>query len=173
MKKYLIAMSAFAFVALIFTSAGHSEYSDAVIEKLKINSTEIPDGFVYGQVPDFAKKVLKENPWLMDRDAIKHLTGRIYPGGDSNQVNKIHMTILADKEHPFGDDIVCYIILYNDARTAKDEIVKVNEYVGFNSDRSIALVRDNMVIYLCVDDVNHYHYIREFANMLEHRLESL
>jgi len=161
------------FVALVFVNYGSTEYSDNVIEKLKISTNEIPEGFMFGKVPDFAKRVLKDNPWLMDRDAIKFLTGRIYPGGDFNQVSKIHMTILADREHPFGDDIVCYIILYNDAKTAKNEIMKINEYVGFNSDRSIALSRDNMVVYFCVDDINHYHYIREFADAFQSRLESL
>ncbi|HOO70474.1 MAG TPA: hypothetical protein PK926_01855 [Spirochaetota bacterium] len=173
MKKGYVSLLVIIMVAFIFVFRGSTEYSTDVIEKLKISSGEVPEGFVFGKVPGFAKNVLKDNPWLMDRAAIKHLTGRIYPGGDSGLVNKIHMTIIANRDNPFGDDIVCYIIIYNDARTARSEIAKVTEYVGFNSDRSISLARDNMVIYFCVDDINHFHYIREMADKAQSRLESL
>jgi hypothetical protein len=173
MKKQCLLPIFLALVVGAFAADGRSEYAADVIDKLKIESTEIPEGFMYGRIPGFAQRVLKDNPWRMDRDAIKHLAGRIYPGGNSAVMNAIHMTIIANADNPFGDDIVCYIILYNDSRSAKAEIAKVVEYVGYNSDRSIALVRDNMVVYYCVDDVDHFHYIREMAERTRSRLESL
>jgi hypothetical protein len=61
---------------------------------------------------------------MMDRPAIKKLTARIYPGGDYNRIRGMHMTIMSRKKNPYGDDIVCYIILYKDASSAKEELKK-------------------------------------------------
>ena len=32
---------------------------------------------MYGMIPDFAKKILKGNPWNMDRAAIKKLSDKL------------------------------------------------------------------------------------------------
>ena len=173
MKKTTIITLTLLMVAMVFNDTAFTRYTADSIDKLKLVNTDVPEGYVYGKIPGFAQKVLKANPWSLDNYAIRRLTPRIYPGGDYNKIDKIHMTILASRDNPYGDDIVCYIILYRDNYSAKNEIVKINEYVGYNNDRSIVVTRDNMAVYFCVDDITNFHYIRNLADVVESRFEYL
>lgn len=169
MKKFI---TLFAFLVLIISVSnvtGLPEDGTSLIDKMRLSQEDIPDGFMYGLIPEFAKKVLKQNPWNMDRNAIKTLTDKIYPGGDYNQINSIHVTIIARKETPHGDDIVCYIIKYKDARAAKDEITKLSEYVGYNGDRAILSVMNNMAVFLHVDDTDDFPIILKMEKAIKER----
>ena len=97
--------------------------------KIKLLKSDIPDGFIYGSVPEFAKKVLKNNPWEMDKNAIRKLADMIYPGGDYSRISGIHVSILAKQERPYGDDIVCYIIYYKDFVEPLQDFVEPNHYI--------------------------------------------
>jgi len=173
MKRLLaVTVMVFALSVFIFPLAG-AEYKGDTIDKIRLIDADIPQGFVYGSVPPFAKKVLKGNPWKMDREAIKRLAGKIYPDGNYMKIEDIHVSILARNSTPYGDDIVCYIIVYKNISESKPEIKKIMDYAGFNRDRVIVLSRENMVVFLHVDDVTDFPLIRDMARKIEDRLNQL
>ena len=170
MKKLLIpvvivVVSAFAMYPLV-----GAQYKSNVIDTIKLSSGDIPGGFIYGNLPPAVKSVLKDNPWKFDRSAINRLSSEIYPGADQTKIADIHMSILARSATPFGDDIVCYIIVFNDTQAAKGELTKLNEFVGYNSDRAITIIRENIAVFLHVDDVKDFPLIRDMAAKMEDRI---
>ncbi|HOQ11310.1 MAG: hypothetical protein BWY23_02727 [Spirochaetes bacterium ADurb.Bin218] len=173
MKKGKIITLSITMIAFIFIVTSKAMYSSSIIDKIKINKEDIPEGFVYGQIPGFAKNLLKSNPWIFDQEAIQKMTARIYPGGEASKVSTIHMTILAKEKNPFRDDIVCYIMLFKDKKAAGEEIAKLSEYVGYNRDRSILMEKENIAIYLFVDDISNFKYIKEISETLQKRLDSI
>jgi hypothetical protein len=170
MKKITALSFTLAMMFILSSGFAIGKFKTDIIDKVRLSDTEIPEGFMLGQIPGPAKVVFKGNPWLMDRNAIQKLTQHIYPGGDYTKVSQIHVTILANREKPFSDDIVCYVILYNDTIAAKDELRKFQEFVGYNSDRAILLPKDNLAVFLLVDDVKDFHYIQAMAGTIEGRL---
>lgn len=173
MKRML---SSIAFIIVLILSLplnGLSEYGVDIVEKVRLMEQDIPEGYTFGKIPAFARKVLKNNPWMMDSKAIQRLTKMIYPDGNYAMIKSIHVTILADKKTPFGDDIVCYIILYHNSHTAKDEIKKIVRYVDFNSDRAVLIMKMNLVVFFHVDDVKDFHYIKSYAQKIENTLKKL
>ena len=171
MKKFISLFVFLVFIISISNVKGLPEDGTSIINKIKLMQEDIPDGYMFGLIPDFAKKVLKQNPWDMDSNAIKTLTDKIYPGGDYNQVSAIHVTIIAKKETPHGDDIVCYIIKYKDSKAAKNEISKISEYVGYNQDRAILNVFDNTAVFLHVDDKDDFPIIQKMQETMKERLK--
>lgn len=143
------------------------------LTKITIQKQDIPKGFVYGKLPDGVKRILKGNPWMMNRKAINFVTQRIYPGGNSSEVKQIHMSILARKGTPYGDDIVCYVILYKDKMAAKKEVPKIFDYVRYNSDRAIAISQDNLIIFIHVDNTTDFTLIKKLAAKMKKRINSL
>jgi hypothetical protein len=173
MKKIgKIVLSVFA---AVFLMSGNmmAEFKPDAIEKLKPAQNDLPENFVFGTIPGFAKKVLKNNPWTLDDPAMKKMIGRIYPGGDYQNVSKVHMSIFANKKNPYRDDFVCYIILYKNKNTAKKELEKLTSYNGYNSDRTILISRDNMAVFFLADDIVNYKYIQEMANSMQEKIKSL
>lgn len=170
MKKSISLFVFLLFIISISDLTGLPEDGSSLINKIKLIQDDIPEGYMYGLIPEFARKVLKGNPWDMDRNAIRVLTEKIYPGGDYNQVSSIHVTIIARKDTPHGDDIVCYIIKYKDSNAAKNEISKISEYVGYNSDRAILNVIDNIAVFLHVDDNENFSIIRKMEKTMKERL---
>lgn len=170
MKK-IIFLSVFL-IGLFFisNSIGLPQNSKQVIDKIRLMPEDIPQGFMYGLLPDFAKKTLKGNPWEFDGAAIQRLADKIYPGGDYRQIAGIHVTIIARKETPHRDDIVCYIIQYKKSNAAKDEIKKISEYVGFNQDRAILHIKDNIAVFLFVDDIKNFQLLKELDIKITERI---
>lgn len=150
-----------------------AEYRGNIIDQIRLAENEIPQGFVYGNIPPFAKRVLRENPWKFDRAAINRLTREIYPDGDAGKVADIHMTILTRPVTPFGDDIVCYIIVYSSMATARNEIKKITDFVGYNSDRAIVSIRENVVVFMHADNINDFPLVRDIMKKLGERLDNL
>ena len=173
MKRIIVCASVLFCFVIISASNGNTQLKSNVIDIVKPTSSDIPEGFMYGQVPEVYKKTLKGNPWMLDRAAIKRLADKVYPGGDANKISSMHVSIISKKKKPFSDDIVCYLILYKDAKAARAEIKKVNEFTGYNSDRCILLVKENLAVLLFVDDINNFHYIRDMAVALEERIKNL
>ncbi len=173
MKQFLYTLLIACISIVIMTGPGFSDFDTSKIESIKFSDTDIPSGFVYGKIPRFYKHILKGNPWMMDKTAIRKLAGRIYPGGDSSVISDIYMAIIADKRTPFGDDIVCYVILYHNSTAAKKEIQKINDFTKYNNDRAIVLSRDNMAVFLHVDDINNFRLIQNIAEHFRSRLKSL
>ncbi len=168
-RKIIIMLAALFTAGLLSLEAGTEKNSD-LIERIRLSGKDLPSGFIFGKVPGFARKVLKNNPWMMDKPAIKKLTARIYPGGDYNRILRMHMTIMSKKEKPYGDDIVCYIILYRDSHAAQEEIKKFTSFADFNKDRVILLVKDKMAVYLHVDDTENFHYIKNMADNMREKM---
>lgn len=167
-----IVLSVFTAVFLMSGSI-KAEFKTDTIEKIKPAQNELPENFVFGTIPRFAKKVLKNNPWTLDDAAMKKMISRIYPGGDYQSVSKVHMTIFANKKNPYKDDFVCYIILYKNKNTAKKELEKLTSYNGYNSDRTILISKENMAVFLLADDIANYRYIQEMANSMQEKIKSL
>ena len=173
MKKNSFKGIFIVIITVLLIANTTSMYSSTVIAKIRLTIEDIPEGFMFGQVPEFAKGLLKNNPWDLDQAAIKKLTSRIYPGGEHSKVSDMHMTIIANKKNPFGDDIGCYIIIYKNAKSAKEELVKLNEFVKYNNDRSIILQKNNLAVYLYVDDVKNYEHIEKLSEIIKKKLETL
>lgn len=174
MKKILlILIFMFSIISLSYSVPSGEALEKELVESLKIETADIPGGFVYGKIPEFAKNVLKDNPWVMDRAAIDRLAQNIYPDGNSKAIKSIYMSILARKEVPYGDDIVYYALVFNDSSSAKNEIRKLNEFSSFNKDRSIVITRDNVAVYIHVDDAGDYTYIKNMAEKVKSKLYSM
>lgn len=151
--------------------ASVARYRTEIFSQVKLTSEDIPQGFIIGKIPPAVKKVLKQNPWQMDRPAIKRLSRHIYPGGDYNKIKGIYMTIMANSRHPYGDDIVCYCILFRDEAAARDEIKKLKDFVGYNSDRAIVVEKENLAVYLHVDSTSDFHHIQNMAEVIRKRIQ--
>lgn len=173
MKKHSLSTISIITIVTVFISSTTAMYSSSIIEKIKPTTAEIPEGYMFGQVPDFAQSLLKTNPWSLDPAAIKKLTSRIYPGGEYSKVSDLHMTIITNKRNPYGDDIVCYIFIFRNEKSAQEELIKLNEHVGYNSDRSLVIEKKNLAVYLCVDSVKDYEYIKDMSDAIKKRLETL
>lgn len=172
MKK--IILSVFIFISIIVTaSQGSTQFRSESIDAVKLTGGDIPEGFVYGKIPAPYKATLKDNPWMMDKAAIRRLADKIYPGGDSNSIAGMHVSIIADRKTPYGDDIVCYVILYTGMKAAQKEIKKATDFIAYNNDRAILLTRDNLAVIFFVDDINNFHYIQDLARTMEERLKHL
>jgi len=156
-----------------FSTASDAGYKITDLKKVIPTSTEIPKGFIYGKIPAPAKKIFKGNPWFMDKKGIKILAKNIYPGGDHSKISDIHISIIASREHPFGDDIVCYIIRFKDATCARDEIKKIKDHVNNNNDRSIIISKNNIAAYLLVDEIGDFQHIQEMALQIQDKLQKI
>jgi hypothetical protein len=110
---------------------------------------------------------------MMDKAAIKRLTDKVYPGGDYNKISGMHVSIIANKKTPLGDDIVCYVILYKSMKAAQDEIRKAIEFAGYNRDRVLLLTKDNLAVIIFVDDIDNFHFIQDLAKKIEERLKNI
>jgi hypothetical protein len=168
-NKILIFITSLIILTFSFSLPAES-VNTSVIDKIKILPGDIPEGFRYGLIPDFAKSVLLNNPWSMNKAAINKLTKSIYPGGDPSTIKNMHMSIIAKNEKPYNDDIVCYIIEYKDAVSGLKEMTKLTDFSRFNQDRTIVVQKGTVAIFFLVDDVQNYRYIQRLKNILEQRL---
>ena len=173
MKKNSIKGILVIIIAAFLIGAATSMYNADTIEKIKITIDEVPDGFMFGQVPEYAQGLLKGNPWKFDQDALKRFTGRIYDGADYNNVSDIHMTIIAKKDKPTGNAIGCYIIIYKNAKSANDEFKKLGEFVRYSTDRAIVIEKNNLAVYLYANDVKNYDLIKRLSEIVKKKLELL
>ena len=174
MKKiFLLFVNCLLFIFLSFTSySTAASNSLELFEKIKIDQTFLPEGFVFGKIPNFAKEVIKNNPWNMNRSAINKLTDHIYPNADPSAVQEIYMSIFARQNQPYGDDLVCYIILYKDATSTKREKLKLEEFAKINSDRVMTLTKDNIAIMMHVDDANDIPLLHNIYKKIKDTMEN-
>ncbi len=168
-KTFFIAVAMFLFSILDVSSS--LDFRSDVIERIRIKEADVPAGFAYGKIPTFARKVLKENPWMMDQQAIRFLAGRIYPGGDPSRIESIHSTIMADKKRPFNDDIVCYIILYKDSASSREETKKIKNYTELNPSRVMFLQNENVTVFMFVDDPKNMNHLAAISKTIDDRLK--
>lgn len=159
----------------IFLLVAHSsaEVGADIIDKIKLTDADIPADFAYGVLPDRVKRVLKGNPAQLDRAAIRKVIKdmELYPGGDHTTVLAMHAAVIAHKKNPHDDDIVCYIIVYKDMKSAKHEIEKLSALVGANKTRTVMVTRDNCAVFLFVDEEANFHHIQKMAGTITARLK--
>ncbi len=148
-----------------------ADFNGEIIDTIRIKQEDLPKGFMFGKIPDFAKKVLKNNPWRMDKQAIKVLAGKIYPGGDYNSITDIHSSILARSASPFGDDIVCYIILYRDVRSSKSEFAKLKSYSDYNNMRTLLIQRKNLAVFMFSDETRTLPLLMKLSEKITKRID--
>ena len=171
-RKIILIINSIIFIFVAFSSFSvTAEYRRDVFERISISDADLPEGFVFGKIPNFARTTIQNNPWMMDRGAITRLTRNIYPDGDASVVSDIHMAIMARREQPYGDDLVCYMILFKDAGSAKKEIAKIEEFTRYNRDRVLVYSKDNLAVVLHVDDADDFGYIEKMAKNIESRLQ--
>ena len=173
MKKNSLKGIFITIIAVFLIGNTTSIYSADTIEKIKITAEEVPDGFIFGQVPEYAQGLLKGNPWKFDQDALKRFTSRIYDGADYGNVSDIHMTIIAAKDKPTGNAIGCYIIIYKNAKSAKDELKKLGEFVRYSTDRAIVIEKNNIAVYLYANDIKNYDHIKRLSEIIKKKLDTL
>ncbi|MFH0977130.1 MAG: hypothetical protein V1874_15215 [Spirochaetota bacterium] len=171
MKK-IIFLSVFLMgFFFISNSTGLPQNGSLLINKIRLLPEDIPQGFMYGVIPTPYKTTLKDNPWEFDKAAIEKLADKIYPGGDYRQISAIHVTIIARKDKPYYDDIVCYIIQFKTSKAARDEIKKMSDYASYNHDRAILHVKDNLAVFLFADDVSNFLLLKELDKKIADRIE--
>ena len=172
MKKTLNYGIIIIFFILLVVSTGAAREKKDLFEILKPTKIDIPKGFVFGKIPPFAKKIFKENPWVMDNLSIRKLTSKIYPGGDYNSVLRIHMTIFAKQKKPYGDDIVCYIIQYKTRYLKNIELTKIKNHVKYNQDRSLMIEKNNIIIYMHSDSIEDFGEMEFVVNKIRDKIEN-
>ncbi len=169
MKRIIFITILLTAVSAIFAVPGNTRFSSNIFKELKI---DVPAGFMYGKIPSAFKKWFPGNPWEMNRRTIRKIANKMYPGGNYRTIGHVHMTIIANKQRPYNDDIVCYMIIFKNKRIAKKELKKLTDYAGYNSDRAIVVVKDNMAVFLHVDDTLNFKYISDMATKIKARLAS-
>jgi hypothetical protein len=147
-----------------------ADISKEKYEQIKISSEDLPEGFIFGQIPNYAKSTLKNNPWNMDRAAINKVASMVYPDGNPSTIKEMFVSIMTKPENPYGYDIVCYLILYKDKNTAKAELVKLKNFSEVNKDRTILTVKDNLAVFMFVNDTKNFHHISNLSLKMEDKL---
>jgi len=169
--KTITASLAVMLLFLFSAEVPAADFNRDIINTIKIKQEDLPKGFMFGKIPDFAKKVLKNNPWRMDRKAITVLAGKIYPGGDHNSIADIHSSIIARSSSPYGDDIVCYIILYRNSRVSKKEMAKLKSYTDFNNMRALVIERKNLAVFMFSDETRTLPLLMKLSEKITKRID--
>jgi hypothetical protein len=149
------------------------DFTSGDIERIRITASDVPSGFMMAQIPSFARDVFRDNPCFLDAKSIKRIAKHLYPNGDYNAISSIHSTIMAKQEKPFGDDIVCYIIMYRNEKAAQKEIKKLTEYVEFNNQRAVVTAKNNLAVFIHSDDTANMSAVMQLKRMMEERISGL
>lgn len=149
------------------------DFSTSDVDRIRLTAGDVPTGFIMAQIPSFAREVFRDNPCYLDSKGIKRIAKHLYPNGDSNAIASIHSTIMAKQGRPFGDDIVCYIIVYRNEKAALKEIKKLTDYVEFNNQRAVVSVKNNLAVFIHADDVVNMQAVTQLKHTIEERLASL
>ncbi len=149
------------------------DYTSSDIDRIRITPNDVPSGFVMAQIPSFAREVFRDNPCYLDSKGIKRIAKHLYPNGDFNAIASIHSTIIAKQGRPFGDDIVCYIIVYRNEKAAQKEIKKLTEYVEFNNQRAVVSAKNNLAVFIHSDDVVNMPAVAQLKRTIEERLANI
>jgi len=167
--SYLVIIPVLALSIITFAHTG--EFNRSVVEQIRLTEQDIPTGFVLGKIPQFASAVFRNNPGYLDQGGIRRIAKNLYPNGSPAGISVIHSTIMAKSATPFGDDIVCYIIVYSSAREAQKEIKKLTDYTSFNSQRALLTAKDNLAIFIHADDQASMPILMQLKRTIEERLE--
>ncbi len=172
MRVHNVALVIYVSVVMALGMAMGMVYSDdnSLFLKLAIAPEDVPQGFIFGKVPNFAKKVFNGNPCIVNSDGIRFLASKLYPDGNAANIKSMYIAIMATESRPYGDDLVYYLLLFKDSKVASVEIKKLQDYYQFNKDRIVLITKDNIALLLFADNVDNYKYIAELGHKLKGRL---
>ena len=172
MQWLKISLNIFVFMVLAFGFGRGMLYSDdnTLFSKLTISAEDIPQGFVFGKVPNFAKNVFPNNPCIVNSEGIRFLVPKLYPEGNATNIKSMYVAIMTTEDRPYGDDLVYYLLIFKDSKSATAEIKKLNEYYQWNKDRIVLISKDTIALLLFTDDIANYKYIEQLAQKLQVRL---
>lgn len=147
-------------------------YSDdnSLFSSLAIAPEDVPQGFIFGQIPNFAKKVFSGNPCVVNPDGIRFLASKLYPDGNAANIKGMYVAIITTETRPYRDDIVYYLLVFKDSKSALVEIKKLQDYYQYNKDRIVLITKDTIALLLFADNVDNYKYIAELGQKLQERL---
>jgi len=147
-------------------------YSDdnSLFSSLAIAPEDVPQGFVFGKIPNFAKKVFTGNPCVVNPDGIRFLASKLYPDGNAANIKSMYVAIMASEARPYGDDLVYYLLVFRDTKAAAVEIKKLQDYYQYNKDRLVLITKDTIALLLFADDIENYKYIEALSHKLQERL---
>lgn len=171
-KIIMTVLFLFCFISVSY-GVPAAQASSNSLEQLQIEESDIPEGFMYGKIPDFFKDTLKNNPWVLDQKAIVKFTSNIYPNGNPESIKSMYISIITRKEVPYGDDIIYYVLEYKNTTYAKTEIAKLNQYVSYNRDRGLVLSKGNVAVFMVVDDAADFQYLDQLKANIQTKLDTL
>ncbi len=160
---FLIVVAS-ALSALVASTEGFAQ--DSFILKTE----EIPAGMQFGRIPPQMKRLIKENPWVVDRGSIPALSKAIYENPAHWTIRKMVMVILATRINPYQDDIVYYGFVYRDKQTAEREYQKLARVQQLNASRSLLLRGEKSVILLFSDREDLFPQLMALRNTLQAKL---
>ncbi|MBP7584085.1 MAG: hypothetical protein KBA61_08645 [Spirochaetes bacterium] len=159
-------------LALSITSFAHTgDFNRSIVEQIRLTDQDIPTGFIMGKIPGFAKEVFRDNPGYLSQAGIKRIAKHLYPNGSPSGISAIHHTIMAKSNTPFGDDIVCYIIVYANSREALKELKKLTDYAEFNKQRALVTSKENLAVFIHSDDKDNMPALLQLKRTIEERIE--
>ena len=171
-KKFAIILSLILFMTIEIVSIGMVYPDDTTtFNTLRISAEDIPAGFVFGKIPQFAKKIFPENPCIVTTEGIQFLANKLYPDGNPYNIKNMYVAIMSESTKPFGDDLVCYVLMFKDQPSASTEIKKIQEFHQYNKDRIVLIIKRQIAIMLFADDINNYKYVAELGNKLSSKLD--
>lgn len=157
-------------MALLSFSSAAAYTQDISVKSMVLQKQDLPEGMVFGKVPDRAKGVIKGNPWILDSKSIKKLARAIYGGANPHSINRMAMVILTDKEKPYGDDIVYYVFKFTNKQTARKEIKKLEQVVRYNSKRVMLLKGKKSAIMIFSDEEEYFSQVTKLSLLLKQKI---
>lgn len=153
----------------MYSAPVKGEFPASIVDSLRLEQKDIPEGYMFGLIPNGLKGTLQSNPWRFNQSAINRLTPHIYPGGDPTKIDTIHFSIVTRKEAPYDDEIVCYLLVFKTKGAADKEMSKIKEFGEMNKDRVFFSIHENIVLLMHVDDTEDYSLMRSLAETIEGR----
>ncbi|MCX8124171.1 MAG: hypothetical protein N3F66_08410 [Spirochaetes bacterium] len=169
-KNFLLIVYVSVIMALGIAMGMVYSEDKSLFARLAIAPEDVPQGFVFGKIPNFAKKVFTGNPCVVNPDGIRFLASKLYPDGNSANIKSMYVAIMAAEARPYGDDLVYYVLVFKDSKAATVEIKKLQDYYQFNKDRIVLITKDTIALLLFADDVDNYKYIAQLGEKLQARL---
>ena len=104
-----------------------------------------------------------------DKDYLKHLVKECqqkkYPAGPV--LNEfVFLSVLNRRLH-------INLLYLQKSNPVSKEIDKLKKFVGYNNDRGIVLSRDNLAVYLLIDNINEYRHMENISRSIQKRIDAL
>ncbi len=172
-KRIILTMFIFVFLFGYFENAiskTTAKKPKNKIQSLILQSKDLPEGMVLGKIPKSARKLIKRNPWILDRASIKKFSRAIYSGANYYAISRMAMVILTSEQRPYDDDVVYYVFEYKTESIAKRESQKIADVKKYNPRRAEFLHSERFVILVFCDNEELFPQLQEVTRMLKQKL---